>query len=152
GGTPQQAYSLGLNYRSPKYWFITSTVNFVDRSFTEISPSRRTAQAVDLVDYKSDLWNSIVSQERINPKGVWTLDIFGGYSWRLKNQFKGLKKEQYLVLNVGINNITNNKKAQITAFEQLRFDVDGKDLNLFKNRYAYAYGINYFISLAWRMY
>lgn len=152
GGTPQQAYSLGLNYRSPKYWFITSTVNFVDRTFTEISPSRRTAQAVDLVDYKSDLWNSIVSQERINPKGVWTLDIFGGYSWRLKNQFKGLKKEQYLVLNVGINNITNNKKAQITAFEQLRFDVDGKDLNLFKNRYAYAYGINYFISLAWRMY
>ena len=152
GGTPQQAYSLGLNYRSPKYWFITSTVNFVDRTFTEISPSRRTAQAVDLVEYHSELWNSIVSQERINPKGVWTLDIFGGYSWRLKNQFKKLKKDQYLVLNVGINNITNNKKAQITAFEQLRFDVDGKDLNLFKNRFAYAYGINYFISLAWRMY
>lgn len=152
GGTPQQAYSLGLNYRSPKYWFANATVNFVDRTFTEIAPARRVVQAVDLVPYDSDLWHAIIDQERINKKGVWTLDLFGGYTWKLRSSFKNVKNDHNLIFTIGINNITNNKKAKITAFEQLRFDADEKNLSLFANRYAYAYGINYFISLAWRFY
>ncbi|MCB9034623.1 MAG: TonB-dependent receptor [Chitinophagales bacterium] len=151
-GTPQQAYSLGLSYRSPKYWFISLTSSFFNDTWADFSPVRRTDEATDLVPYASEQWNSIVDQERINDgKLAYTLDLFAGYSWRLKNQFSNLKKDMYLVLNVGVNNITNRKDLRITAFEQLRFDFDTKNTDLFKNRYAYAYGINYFVNLALRI-
>ncbi len=150
--TPQQAYTLGLNYRSKKFWYISMNVNFFDRIFSEIAPTHRTIRATDAVPYQSDQWNAIVDQERLNPKGQWSLDLSGGYSWRLKSTFKKMKSgNMYLVLNTGISNVTNNKKFIVSGREQLRFDYENRNPEKFPSKYAYAYGINFFLNLTFRM-
>jgi hypothetical protein len=149
--TPQQAYTLGFYYRSKKFWYISANVNFFDRMFVEFAPNHRTIRATDGVEYQSDEWYNIVNQQRISPKGEWTVDLSGGYSWRLKSTFKGMKNgNMYLVLNAGITNVTNNKSFIASGREQLRFDYDNFDPGKFPPKYSYAYGINFYTNLTFR--
>jgi hypothetical protein len=62
-----------------------------------------------------------------------------------------MKKSTYLYFNLGVNNITNNKDFITGGFEQLRFDFDDRRVDKFPNRYSYAFGINYFASVTFRM-
>lgn len=151
---PQQAYSLGLNYRSKKFWYVSANVNFFDRFYSDFAPTHRTERATDAVPYQSDQWYAIVNQERYNKKGQWTLDLSGGYSWRLKSTFKNMKGKDagkhYLVLNTGISNVTNNRNFIVSGREQLRFDFAEKDATKFPSKYTYAYGINFYLNLTYR--
>jgi hypothetical protein len=153
--TPMQAYSLGLNYRSKKFWYVGITVNFFDQMYTDFAPTHRTDRATDNVTYQSDQWYSIINQERINKKGQWTLDMSGGYSWRLKSTFKKMNGKNsgkyYLVLNAGLSNITNNTKFLVSGREQLRYDYNDRNPNTFPAKYSYAYGINFYANLTFRM-
>ena len=151
---PQQAYTLGLYYRSKKFWYVSANVNFFDRFYSEYAPTHRTERATDLVPYQSNQWYSIVNQERYNKKGQWTLDLSGGYSWRLKSTFKKMDGKNsgkyYLVINAGISNLTNNKKFIVSGREQLRFDYTDKDAGKFPSKYSYAFGINFYTNLTFR--
>ena len=109
----------------------------------DFNPTRRTEDAV-LGLIKSEnpaLWESILFQEKVPAN--YTADIFGGKSWRIKDQF--------IYLTVGINNILNNRNFIIGGYEQSRFDFETKDVNRFPPRYFYAYGANYFIGLSFRL-
>jgi hypothetical protein len=152
GNTPQQAYSLGINYRSKKYWRVGANVNFFDWTYTEISPAHRIKDAVNGVTPNSEQYNKIIQQENLYPKGQWTLDLSGGYSWRLKSTFKKMKQSNaYIDLNVGVSNITNNRNIAVSGREQLRFDYDYKNPDKFANRYSYAFGTNFYLNLIFRM-
>ncbi|HRD44671.1 MAG TPA: TonB-dependent receptor, partial [Ferruginibacter sp.] len=146
--TPQEAYSIGLDYRSPKYWFLNVNFNYFDNMWFDFNPLRRTASAVSGVDPSSPLWNEIIGQDKL--KAQYTLDAFAGYSWRMNNKFKNLKKATYIVFNVGVNNILNNQSIVTGGYEQLRFDFAEKNVNKFPSRRFYAYGINYFASIGIR--
>jgi hypothetical protein len=147
GGTPQEAYSLGISYRSPKFWYFTLTGNYFDQMWLDFNPIRRTEAAVNGVAKDSDKWNEILNQTRL--KGQATLDFFGGYSYRLPRQ-RGSKHSQFLVFNVGVNNLLNNKQMITGGFEQLRFDFDAKNVNKFPPKLFYAYGTNFFASIIYR--
>ena len=147
GNTPQEAYSLGLQYRSPKFWFVGLTANYFGQMWVEMNPVRRTYTAVEGVDPKSDLYASIINQTQLDDQQ--TLDFFGGYSWKLPKNWN-LKKPTYLMFNLGINNLLNNQRLVTTAFEQLRFDTDDKNVNQFPPRFFYAYGVNFFASVTLR--
>ncbi|HEX5651769.1 MAG TPA: TonB-dependent receptor [Chitinophagaceae bacterium] len=146
--TPQEAYSLGLTYRSPQFWFVSLTGNYFDQGWLSFNPLRRTYAATDGVEYKSESWNAIIDQAKFEAQ--YTLDFFGGYSWRLPKRYAIAKKTTYLVFNVGVNNILNNKDIQTGGFEQLRFDFTNRDVNKFPPKLFYAYGLNYFISATLR--
>lgn len=146
--TPQEAYSVGFSYRSPKYWFVNLTASYFDNSWLSFNPVRRTTDAVDAIDKNSELYNSIVNQQKFD--GQYTVDFFGGYSWLMPKKLSVANKRTYLVFNVGINNLLNNKKIISGGFEQLRFDELGKDVNKFPPRYFYAYGANFFASVTFR--
>ena len=153
--TPQQAYSLGFNYRSKKFWYVSATVNFFDQMWTEFAPTHRTDRAVDNVPYQSEQWNSIVTQERLSPKGQWTLDLSGGYSWRLKSTFRKMDGKNagkyYLVLNAGVSNVTNNRSFIVSGREQLRYDYADRNPGKYPPRYSYAFGANFYLNLTFRM-
>ncbi|HMX38508.1 MAG TPA: TonB-dependent receptor, partial [Ferruginibacter sp.] len=146
--TPQQAFTIGLDYRSPQFWFITANFNYFDKMYLSMNPIRRTANAVDGVTEGSELWHQIIDQTKL--KSQYTVDVFGGYSWLMNRKFHNLKKRTFLVFNVGVNNILNNQKIVSGGFEQLRFDFAGKNVNKFPERRFYAYGINYFASVGIR--
>jgi hypothetical protein len=149
GGTPQRAATLGFSYRSPKFWFVNVNLNYFDDMWIDINPIRRTEAATDLLDPTSDAFRSVIAQEQL--KGQFTMDFFGGYSWKLDKSFKSMKMPSYIYLNVGINNLTNNQKFITGGYEQLRFDFDDRRVDKFPTRYTYAFGINYFISVTYRM-
>lgn len=144
GSTPQEAYSLGLTYRSPNFWFVSLTGNYFDQMWLDFNPLRRTFPAVQDVEYKSDKWNQIVDQTRWSSQ--YTLDFFAGYSWKLPRKYNINRKPVFLVFNAGVNNLTNNQNIITGGFEQLRFDFENKDVNKFPPRLFYAYGLNYFLS------
>ncbi|MEZ4993437.1 MAG: TonB-dependent receptor [Saprospiraceae bacterium] len=147
---PQHAYTLGLNYEGKEYWFANLNLNYFNHTFIDIYPERRSLEAVSnvsdpqfqqqVVDPESQLWKDILYQEQVD--GGFTLDFFGGKSWKFNKVF--------LYLNVGVNNILDNKDLITGGYEQFRFDFEGKDVGRFPNRYFYSFGRNYFISLAFR--
>lgn len=146
--TPQEAYSLGLNYRSPHFWFVSLTGNYFDQIWLDYNPIRRTASAVDGVEYKGDLWNSILTQTQWDAQ--YTIDLFGGKSWKLPKSMEINNKPTFLVFNLGINNILNNKDIITGGYEQLRFDFENRNVNKFPPKVYYAYGLNFFTSLTLR--
>ena len=146
--TPQQAYTIGLDYRSPQFWFVNVNFNYFNKSYLEFNPIRRTAAAVSGVDEGSALWHQIVDQTEL--KAQYTLDAFAGYSWLMNRKFHNLKKRTYLVFNVGVNNILDNRTIVSGGFEQLRFDFAGKLVDKFPDKRFYAYGVNFFASVGIR--
>jgi hypothetical protein len=146
--TPQEAYTIGLDYRSPKFWFVNVNFNYFDNMWLDYNPLRRTAAAVSGVDPSAELWHTIIDQEKL--KSQYTLDAFAGYSWLMNNKFKDLKKRTFLVFNLGVNNILNNENIVSGGFEQLRFDFAEKNTQKFPARKFYAYGLNYFASIGLR--
>lgn len=147
---PQIATTLGINYRAPKWWYAGINFNYFDHIYIDFAEIRRTADAVDLVDPSSQLWNDILNQEEL--KGQFTMDFFGGASWRLRDTFRNLKRSYSIYLTVGVNNITNNTNFRTGGFEQSRVNVqDRTDLDRFPARYFYAYGTNFFVNLTFRM-
>jgi hypothetical protein len=146
--TPQQAYTIGLDYRSPQFWFVNVNFNFFDKMYLDFNPIRRTASAVSGVEEGSQLWHNIIDQTKL--KSQYSLDAFAGYSWMMNRRFKSLKKRTYLVFNVGVNNILDNREIVSGGFEQLRFDFAEKNIEKFGNRNFYSYGINFFASVGVR--
>ncbi|MEI2750499.1 MAG: TonB-dependent receptor [Ferruginibacter sp.] len=146
--TPQEAYTIGLDYRSPKFWFLNVNFNYFDNMYLDFNPIRRTASAVNGIEQGSPLWNDIIDQRRLSSQ--YTVDVFAGYSWLMNKNIKGMKKRTFMVFNVGINNVLNNQDIVSGGFEQLRFDIAEKNTNKFPDRNFYAYGINFFASIGVR--
>ncbi len=146
--TPQEAYTIGLDYRSPKFWFVNVNFNYFDQMWLDFNPIRRTYNAVEGLDPESAKWRTIVDQTRL--KAQYTLDAFAGYSWKMNRKFKSLQKNTFLVFNVGINNILNNTSIVSGGFEQLRFDFAERNPEKFPTRKFYAFGLNYFASIGIR--
>ncbi|MBC7650425.1 MAG: TonB-dependent receptor, partial [Deinococcales bacterium] len=147
GNTPQEAYSLGLQYRSPKYWFAGLTGNYFDQMWLDINPIRRSAAAVDGLGSTDSKRQEILGQTRF--KGQATLDLFAGYSYKLPRKWSP-KHNTFLVFSLGVNNILNNQKINTGGFEQLRFDYADRNVSKFPPVLYYAYGTNFFFSVALR--
>lgn len=141
--TPQQAYTVGLKYNSPKFWFVNLNFNFFNETYLDFNPTRRTEEAVANLN-KSDnteLWENILYQEKIPSN--YTADLFGGKSWKIGDKF--------IYLTVGVNNFLNNENFIIGGYEQSRFDFENLDVDRFPPRYFYAFGANYYIGLSFRL-
>ncbi len=146
--TPQEAYSIGLNYRSPKFWFVNVNFNYFDQMWLGYDPLRRTYAAVDGLDPNSKEWRQIIDQTRL--KSQYTLDAFAGYSWLMNKRFKSLKKRTFMTFSLGVNNILNNTNIVTGGFEQLRFDYQHINLDKFPPKLFYAYGLNYSANIGLR--
>ncbi|MBK8700011.1 MAG: TonB-dependent receptor [Saprospiraceae bacterium] len=139
-GVPQTAGTLGFNYNSPNFWFVSANVNYFNDNYVDINFDRRTAQAVDLVNKEENpaQFYEIIGQEKLDAQ--YTVDLLAGYSKRIFSK--------YIVggtLSVG--NVLDNKEFASNGFEQSRYDFATKDVNKFPTKYWYAYGRNYSLNL-----
>jgi len=149
--TPQEAYSFTVTYRSPKFWFISLTGNYFDYMWLDFNPIRRTALATENLDHTSEQFHEVIDQQQLHAQ--YTLDAFLGYSWRIPHTYIGSgfhKKPLYLSVYAGVNNMLNNQDIISGGYEQLRYDYSTSDINKFPPKYYYAYGLNYFASIALR--
>jgi len=149
-GTPQQAYSFGLEYRDPKFWWIASNINYLAESYIDVSPISRTAQFYinpannfPFPEATSERGNELLKQERFDPISL--LNISGGKSWRIR--------KKYIGLFASVNNVFNSiyktggfEQARNANFRALNQDVSSGTPS-FGPKYYYGYGRTYFLNL-----
>lgn len=145
-GSPQRVYSGGIRYEGKQFWFVNLTGSVYDGIYSDFSPLRRTAAAVDNVSPDSELWNSILDQTKTDPQFM--LDIFAGKSFRIRHFVR--TKPLFINFNIGVNNILGNRELISSFFEQTRFDIENKNPDKFPPKIYYAIGRNYFINLTFR--
>jgi hypothetical protein len=149
--TPQEAYSLSLNYRSPNFWFVSLTGSYMREMWLDFNPIRRTRAAVDGLDMDKEedvaKMHDILDQTQLDDQ--FTVDFFGGYSWKVPRKY-GVGSNTFVVFNAGVNNLLNNKNIVSGGFEQLRFDFENRNTNKFPPKLYYSYGLNYFVSATFR--
>lgn len=141
---PQQAMTLGFTYRAKKFWTVNMNVNYFGNNYVDFNPARRTAAAVELLE-EGPLRESIIDQRKSSNES--TVDFFGSKSWRVSDFVEGFRRNTFLVFNIGVSNIFNNRNMMLTGFEQLRFDYTEKNPDKFPPRFYYGFGRTYFASL-----
>ncbi|MCU0328455.1 MAG: hypothetical protein MUE53_05645 [Chitinophagales bacterium] len=139
---PQELYMLKLNYSSPQFWSASVSLNHMARNYVFLSPQRRTKSALDEVEYRSDLYYSILRQEEM--PAAWTVDLFLRKSFYLNKMFSFKSKNRYYVdFSLSVNNLLDNQNVMIGGREQFRFDFNERNPERFPIRYTHMMGINY---------
>lgn len=153
---PQQAYSLGVEYRDPQYWWISARANYLSNAYVDVSTITRTSdffinpddpQGLPFEDIDIELTNKLLEQEKF--EGYYLLNITGGKSWRLKGN--------YLSFFVSINNAFETiyrtggyEQSRTANYADLVEDTaNGNSLRNFGNKYWYGLGRSYFVNLAY---
>ncbi len=153
GRTPQSAYTAGISYRSKKFWNVGASLNYFDNIYAVPFAPRRTADKIDGVDKESETWDNILSQQRF--KGQMTLDLNAGWSIKLNNKIKSLKRNTFFLINLNINNVLDNKDIVLNGYEWSEVNKEEAAAANFSNntftRYSYAFGRTYMISFILRM-
>ncbi len=143
---PQTALQASLFYRSKKFWFASITFNYLANNWMDFAPTRRTTKAVDLLEQNSTEWTAVIAQQRI--PAFYTVDLFGGKSFKVNKYIKSAGNQTFLNLNLGITNLLNNRNIILYGFENLRYNRQNPDW--FPTKYAHALGIQYFINASLR--
>ncbi|MBI2257713.1 MAG: TonB-dependent receptor plug domain-containing protein [Flavobacteriia bacterium] len=138
GGIPQQAYSFGLKYSAPKFWFIGANFNYFADIYLEPNPDRRTEEAVANLVESDPQWNEVIDQTKFDNQ--YTIDVYAGKSWKIKKYF--------LNLNLNVNNVLNNKEFIIGGFEQMRYE--STNVNRFPPKLSYHLGTTFYAMISLR--
>ncbi|MBE8725010.1 carboxypeptidase-like regulatory domain-containing protein [Flavobacterium hungaricum] len=149
-GTPQQAYSFGLEYRDPKFWWCGANINYLAESYIDVSPISRTSQfysnpanGFPFPEATFERGNELLKQEKFDP--VMLLNINGGKSWRIRKKYIGL----FASVNNALNLIYKSggfEQARNANFRALNQDVSSGTPS-FGSKYYYGYGRTYFLNL-----
>jgi hypothetical protein len=139
GGIPQTAASIGVTYRSPKYWFTGVNFNYFADIYLDANPDRRTEEAIAKYVSTDPQASEIVDQTKLD--NDYSINLFAGKSWRIKNKY-------YIRLNVNVNNILDNTEFKTGGFEQLRYDQN--EIGKFPPKIGYMYGRTFFAMVSFQ--
>ena len=153
-GSPQQAYSLGMEYRDPKFWWIGANVNYLADNYLDVSALMRTdnfyRNPADINGYPfpeatEERARELLKQEKFDSFTL--VNLVGGKSWRISN-----KNRNTVGFFASINNIFD-VTYKTGGFEQAR-NANYRELNQdvssgtpsFAPKYFYGYGRTYFVN------
>jgi hypothetical protein len=147
---PQQAYSFGLEYRDPKYWWLASNINYMAESYIDVSPIARTARfyknsisGLVFPEATEERTFTLLKQERFDPMVL--LNVSGGKSWRISRKYIGLFASINNVLDLTYKT-GGFEQARNANFRALNQDVSSGTPS-FGPKYYYGYGRTYFVNL-----
>ncbi len=144
GCTPQQAYSLGLNYNISN-WFFDLNANWMGDNYYDVAYARH--------EEMPGLWKFCTSEEEYEARR----DEITNQD-KLKDCFVmnlSVGKMIYtkwgsLNFNVSLNNLLNNRNIQIRGWQDGKFDYTNYDINKFQNKVVYGQGIRLFVNVGVR--
>ncbi|MDD2984973.1 carboxypeptidase-like regulatory domain-containing protein [Flavobacterium sp.] len=154
-GSPQQAYSLGLEYRDPKFWWIGANINHLADNYLDVTALMRTdnfyKNPADISGYPfpeatEERGRELLKQEKFDSFTL--VNLVGGKSWRISK-----KNRNTIGFFASINNVFD-VTYKTGGFEQAR-NANYRELNQditsgtpsFAPKYFYGYGRTYFINL-----
>lgn len=149
-GSPQQAYSAGIEYRDPKFWWIGANANYMAENYIDVSVIKRTdyyytSIANNGLTIDQEKADSYLEQERFNP--IRLINLVGGKSWRIAGKYT-------IGLFANVNNILD-VKYKTGGFEQSRnasYKQDYQDHYsggplVFGSKYFNGYGRTYMANI-----
>lgn len=144
GCTPQQAYSLGLEYNI-KQWFFEVNANWLGDNYYDLSYARH--------EEMPGLWKFCSSEEEYKARRdeITRQD-------KLKDCFvmnASIGKIIYtrwgaLNFNVSVNNFLNNRNIQVRGWQDGKFDYTNYNINKYPNKVSYAQGARVFVNVGIR--
>jgi len=165
---PQEAYSIGLEYRSPHYWFAGLNLNFFDQNYVSISPILRTErfyldpntnepyEAIndyrgvedwDIPAVDAEILADLLQQEKLETPVH--LNFIGGKSWKVDKYYIGL----FVLANNLLDDIAPTggfEQSRKASYPELYVDKMINPVPVFGNKYWMSYGRNYFVMLSVR--
>lgn len=154
-GTPQKAYSVGLEYRDPKFWWVGVNANYLDETYIDISPLLRTdnfynnfedPQGLPFYGATEEEGRELLKQERFDP--IRLINLTGGKSWRISN-----KNRNTVGFFASINNLFDVEyisggfeQARNANYKEIKQDLQGPARS-FGPKYFYGYGRTFFVNL-----
>lgn len=150
-GMPQQAYSLGLEYRDPKFWWLGANINYLTDNYIDVSPIARTNRfyinsknGLAFPEATEERAKELLRQEKFNPVSL--LNVTGGKSWRVFGKYVGFF--------ASVNNVFDSyyktggfEQARNANFRALNQDVSSGTPS-FGPKYFYGYGRTYFVNIS----
>lgn len=116
-GTPQKAFSFGLKYNSPKYWWVGASANYLMDQYLDFSALNKTASMYTdpgtndpYAGVTPELIQQLTAQKKFDDQFM--LNANAGKSFRIG--------EYRLGISVSVNNILNNRNYVTGGFEQGR--------------------------------
>lgn len=152
-GGPQQAYSAGFAYNSPRYFWFNLTANYFNNSFVQVAPLLRTSNflmdtdGLPINDLDTDLARKMLEQEKIEP--YFLINVSMGKSWKFKDHYIG-----GFLSAANINNTiykTGGYEQSRNANYNTLLEDKKRQMPLFGPKYWYGTGTNYFVSVYWRI-
>lgn len=151
GGTPQQAYSIGLDYAAPGMWFFGINANWMGDGYVDLAPTRheempelysvvKPAEGQSIFDAVREKVEEIAYQNKL--KSAFVLNLSVGKV--IYTRFGSLN------FNLSVNNVLNNRNIQTGGYQEGKFDYTNYDVNKFPNKYYYAQGIRIFFNFGIR--
>lgn len=154
-GTPQQAYSLGFEYRDPDFWWFQVNTNYLTNNYLDVSPLLRTANfytdadGVPFIDSKTGAFvtqeqvANLLQQEKFDD--AFLVNVVGGKSWKIN--------DKYIGFFAGINNVLG-EVFKTGGFEQARksnypeFKRDKElEMPVFGPKYYYGNKATYYLNV-----
>ena len=161
-GTPQQAASVGLEYRDPKFWWIGANANYIGGNYVDVAPITRTDHFYDDDRYSIGVpfaganttrGEELLKQEKLND--FFLINLIGGKSWKINQSTIGF--------TANINNLLDVKyksggyeQARNANYRQLDQDytphvnpsTGATSINpVYGSKYFYGYGRTFLVNL-----
>jgi len=147
-GMPQQAYSAGLEYRDPKFWWISANVNYLSNNYLDVAPLLRTSQFITNSDeanfpYDAATAASYLAQEKFNSFTL--VNLVGGKTWRIKEKTLGLFANVNNVFDIQYKT-GGFEQARNASYSELYKDHSGPTRS-FGPKYFYGYGRTFMVNV-----
>jgi len=151
GGGPQSGFSLGVEYRDPKFWWFGISGNYLMNNYIDIAAYRRTDRFIKdengflLPEVTEEKLKEILKQGKTKDQFMLNLNL--GKTFRLGKYSAGISGS--------INNVLNNRKYITSGFEQMRTGkysnaIDSNYQKTFSPKLWYGMGITYFTNIYFR--
>ncbi len=151
-GTPQQAYSLGLEYRDPKFWWVGANVNYLADNYLDIAPLMRTANFVrNSADISGSAYpeateersRELLKQEKFD--NFTLVNLTGGKSWRISGKTFGFFASINNVFDISYKT-GGFEQGRNASYRELNQDISSGSPS-FAPKYFYGYGRTYFVNV-----
>lgn len=148
-GMPQKAFSVGFEYRDPKFWSIGANFNVISDNYLDFSTVLRTESMFTSLENQGitidrSLAAYYLQQEKFQSFNL--LNVIGGKSWRIKKTTLGLFANINNLLDISYKS-GGFEQSRSSSYRQLIESRAGGNEGPFAPKYFQGYGRTYMANI-----
>ncbi len=148
-GMPQKAFSIGFEYRDPKFWSIGANFNMISDNYLDFSSILRTESLFTSADNAGVIVDRALAAKYLQQEKFQSfnlVNIIGGKSWKIKKSTLGLFANINNLLDITYKS-GGFEQSRNASYRQLIEDHAGGNEGAFAPKYFYGYGRTFMANL-----